>query len=228
MIQFNLLPDVKLEFVKTKRTQRIVIGTSLIVIAACVFVMIVLLTIVFVAQKKNLSDLNGDIQEMTAEIQRTPDIDKVLTVQNQLKSLPELHNSKPAATRVYDYLTQVTPATATISQLNVDFEENSVTITGNASSLDVVNVFADTLKFTTFKQGGQPANEKGNPAFANVVLSQFSRNTAGTTYTMEAAFDPTIFDNRQQTRFEVPKTISTRSVTQQPTALFQPSQEVEE
>jgi hypothetical protein len=221
MIQFNLLPDVKLEFVKAKRNQRLVIGGSLLLIAVCVFVMIVLLTIVFVAQKKNLSDLDKDIKKHTTELQNTPDLDKILTVQNQLKSLPELHNAKPAATRVYGYIQQMTPSTATVSQLGVDFQENKLTITGNASSLDVVNVFADTLKFTGYRLDGESASEKAPSALKNVVLSQFSRTTTGTTYTITADFDPVIYDIRRQVKLEIPRIVSTRSATQQPTALFQ-------
>lgn len=228
MIQFNLLPDVKLEFVKTKRTQRLVIGGSLAVISLCLFVMIVLLTIVFVAQKKNLGDLDGDIQRYTSELQNTPDLDKVLTVQNQLKVLPDLHNNKPAATQVYDYIQRLTPATATISQLNVDFGTSKMTITGQASSLDVVNVFADTMKFTGYRLDGKASDEKAPAAFKNVVLSDFSRNTSGTTYTLTTDFDPAIFDIRQQVKLEVPKIISTRSATEQPTALFKPNQETEQ
>lgn len=223
MVQFNLLPDVKLEFVKAKRTQRLVMGGSLVVIAGCAFVMVVLLSVVFAAQKKNLNDLNGDITKYTAQLKETADLDKVLTVQNQLGALPELHNAKPAANRVYSYVQQVTPTTATISQLNVDFAQNKVTITGAASSLDVVNVFTDTLKFTGYRQLGQAASGKAPAAFKNVVLSQFSRNTSGTTYTITADFDPAIFDIRNNVNLEVPKIITSRSSTEQPQALFKPT-----
>lgn len=221
MIQFNLLPDVKLEFIKARRNQRLVIGGSLLVIAACAFVMIMLLTIVFVGQRKHLSDLNGDIAQYTQQLKNTADLDKILTVQNQLKALPGLHDSKPAATRLYNYVQQVTPASATISQLNVDYDQSKITITGNTSTLDVVNVFTDTLKFTNYKATNADKNDKGQPAFKNVVLTQFSRTTSGSNYTIDADFDPAIFDIKQSVGLVVPNIISTRSATEQPTALFQ-------
>lgn len=223
MIQFNLLPDVKLEYVKARRNQRLVIGGGLLVIAVCAFVMIVLLTVVFAGQKKRISDLDKDISKYTSQIKGTQDIDKVLTVQNQLTALPELHNTKPAANRMGEFVQQVTPATATISQLNVDMAQNKITITGGAASLDVVNVFTDTLKFTGYRLDGYNPKDKAPAAFKNVVLSQFSRSTSGTTYTITSDFDPAIFDIKNSVKLEVPKIITTRSTTEQPTALFQPN-----
>jgi hypothetical protein len=138
-------------------------------------------------------------------------------VQNQLQVLTSLHNQKPAASRLFGYLKQLTPSDASISQFNIDYTQHTVSITGNAKTLDVVNAFADTLKFTTYKRpDGSSAN-----AFSAVVLSQFSRNGSGASYTITASFDPAIFDSANNGGLTVPSIISTRSVVEQPTDLFQ-------
>jgi hypothetical protein len=168
-------------------------------------------------QKKSLSDLNHDISTYTKQLQDTPNLNKILTVQNQLQVLTSLHDQKPAATRLFGYLQQVTPSTASISQFNVDYTQNTISITGNANSLDVVNAFTDTLKFTTYKKSdGTSAN-----AFTAVVLAQFSRSASGTTYTITANFDPMIFNSTNNSSLTVPNIISTRSIVEQPTDLFQ-------
>lgn len=217
MIQFNLLPDVKLEYLKARRTQRLVIGTSVVLIAASLFVFVLLIGTVDVFQKKNLHDLNNDIQKYSAQINSTPNLNKILTIQSQLSALTGLHNEKPVASRLFGYIKQLTPTSASISELDTDFTQHTVTITGAASSLDVVNKYADTLKFTTYtKPGGSSTN-----AFSDVTLSSFSRTTTGASYTITLNFDPTIFDNANNVNLTVPNIISTRSVTQQPSDLFQ-------
>ena len=215
MAQLNLLPDVKLEFLRTTRNKRLVIGISIVVILASLAVLALLGSIVYVFQKKNLSDLNRDIQTYNTQLKNTPDLDKVLTVQNQLNSLTALHEDKAVAARLTGYLTQLTPTAVSISQLDTDFVENTMTVTGSAASLDIVNTYADTFKFTTYQTVSADGTAEGEAtrAFADVVLSQFSRNSEG--------FDPVIFDNASETKLTVPKIISTRSLTEQPTDLFQ-------
>lgn len=223
MTQLNLLPDVKLDYLRTTRTKRLVIGISVLITVISIAVMLVLISIVFVFQKKNLSDLNKDITSYNNTLKSTPELDKVLTVQNQLNALTGLHDQKPVSSRLFDYLTQLTPATADISQVNADYDQNTVVITGKAASLDVANTFIDTLKFTTYKMVG--SSDTSTPkAFSNVVLSQYSRNADGANYTISLSYDPAIFDSSNQIQLTVPNIISTRSATEQPTDLFQKGQ----
>ena len=217
MIQLNLLPDVKLQYLKVRRTQRLVISISMLLIATSLVIFVLLIGTVDVFQKKNLSDLNRDINTYKHQLQTTPNLNKILTVQNQLQVLTSLHDQKPAASRLFGFLQQMTPSDASISQINIDYTQNTISVTGNANSLDVVNAFTDTLKFTTYKKtDGTSAN-----AFSAVVLSQFSRSSSGATYTITASFDPTIFNSANNTSLTVPNIISTRSIVEQPTDLFQ-------
>lgn len=222
MIQLNLLPDVKIEYLRATRNKRLVIGISFIVIVASVSILLLLASIVYGFQKKNLSDLNKDIATYNKQLQDTPDLDKVLTIQNQLSALTKLHEEKTDTTRLFSYLTQLTPSAASISQLDMDVAANSITIAGNANTLDIVNTYIDTLKFTTYQTVAQDGAVEGEStkAFSNVVLSQFSRTGSGAVYTINCNYDPVIFDNTTQVKLTVPKIISTRSLTEQPTDLF--------
>ena len=227
MTQLNLLPDIKLEYLRTNRNKRLVIGVSLIVIASSIGILLLLGSIVYVFQKKNLSDLNADITTYNNQLKNTPDLDKVLTIQNQLNALTGLHEGKPVASRLTSFLTQLTPTTVSITQLDADFVENSLSITGSAESLDFVNTYADTFKFTTYQAvdaQGTAAGD-GTKAFSNVVLSQFSRDSDGADYTITLNFDPLIFKNTSEIKLTVPKIVSTRSMTEQPTDLFESPQE---
>lgn len=218
MIQFNLLPDIKVQYIKARRQKQLFMLISTVVIIASVVVVLLLVSFVFGVQRKSINDLNKDIESKGSALTSTQDLDRILTVQNQLKALPGLHEEKSVATRLYGYMSQVTPADATITRLRVDFAENLLTISGSATSLEVVNVFTDTLKFTTFTTKNNPT---ATPAFAEVVLTNFGRDDKTATYTITAEFDPTIFGGLEEVTLTVPNIVTTRSEVAQPKALFQ-------
>lgn len=228
MIQFNLLPDVKLEYLRAQRQRRLVSLIAGIVTLVSLLLLGSLLATGFV-QKKHLSDLSDTVTSESKKLQNKPQLNRILTVQNQLLSLTGLHSAKPATDRLFTYLTEVTPNTVDISNMNIDFTKNTVAITGDADSLSTVNQYIDTLKFTTYVIG----TNAPKPAFSNVVLSAFTlttpapgSNAKGTTYTLTFSYDIPIFDITQQigptanATLTVPKKITTRSEVEKPNDLF--------
>lgn len=216
MIQFNLLPDVKQEYIKTQRIKRLVISISFLASIAALVVFLILVSTVYLVQRKSISDLSRDIKTDSAQLENKPNIADILTVQGQLTSLSSLNAQKPSASRLFGYLSQLTPTQATISDLQIDFTQNTVTINGNAPSLDVVNTFVDGLKYTNYSLQGDTASTK---AFSNVVLASFSRSTKAT-YSITLVFDPTIFNNAKN----VSLTIGGQPLPQQPSIIFRKSE----
>jgi Tfp pilus assembly protein PilN len=203
MVQFNLLPDVKLEYVKTQRTKRLLTLVSLVASAAALVILFLSFVSVDVVQKKSLSDLNKDITKYSAQLKSVPDLDKILTVQNQLGTLTSLHNQKPVTSRLFGFITQVTPSQASLNNVNLDFTTNKLTIGGTAPSLDVVSTYTDTLKATKYKTGD---SSMAMHAFSNVVLSSFGRTDQGATFTITLDFDPAIFNTANNVTLSVPQT----------------------
>ncbi len=222
MIQFNLLPDVKLEYIKAQRVRSIVLSVSIILSIAAIAMLLVLLSIVGL-QKKHLNDVKRDVATETTTLQNKPNIGTILTVQNQLESLTALHNGKPAADRLFNYLNELTPASVSITNMSFDFTEYSVTITGTSDALSDVNQFVDTLKLTNFTSN---ENSTQSSAFSDVVLTDFGLNTSAqnpadeANYTITFDYNKSIFDNTQTIKLEVP-TVTTRAQLQNPTDLFQ-------
>ncbi|MCA9329205.1 hypothetical protein KDA11_01035 [Candidatus Saccharibacteria bacterium] len=217
MIQFNLLPDVKQEYIKAKRQKHSVIMVSLLVASVSLFIFMMLFLTVRVFQVSKINNLNDNISSMSKTLKETTDLNKILTIQNQLNNLPELHDNKPVVSRLTSYVSDITPSKINIGDLEVDFEANTIQIKGTAESLQDVNKFVDTMKFTTIKDGDEDV--KDTP-FSNVVLSDFTRNEDETTYTIDLSFDPIIFDVNHDIALSVPKITSTRSETEKPTELF--------
>ena len=202
MIQFNLLPDVKLEYVRTQRTKHFLTLVSFAVSAFCIAIMLIAIVAVDVVQKKSLHDENNDIAKYSVQLKRIPNLNKILTVQNQLNTLTSLHEKKPVTSRLFTYITQVTPSQATLNNLALDYSTNTLTVGGAAPSLDVVSTYTDTLKATTYSVAG---GVSGTHAFSNVVLSSFGRDQNGATFTITFTFDPTIFNTDDNVTLVVPQ-----------------------
>jgi len=232
MAQLNLLPSVKLEYVKAQSRKRTVIGLCAIVSGVFLAIFILLLLYVRVWQHQYMKAIDSDIDESVATLKQNPQLDEILTVQNQLNSLPDLHNKKNISSRTFDYLNKVTPKEATISDVALDFDAGTLNIKGKADSLKTVNKFADALKFTKFTVEGK----EGGPqdAFKDVVLKDFSvtndsqSGEAIISYEIEMKFDPAIYSNSAPSNegkspvvLTVPNIISTRSATQNPDKLFE-------
>jgi Tfp pilus assembly protein PilN len=222
MIQLNLLPDVKLEYIKAERSRRLVLSVSFLVAAVSVVLLLLLLSVDGL-QHKHLSDLTKDINSESSKLQNEPQIDKILTVQNQLNSLTNLHSQEPAAGRLFDYLNETTPSNVDITDFTIDFTQQTATITGTSANLANVNQYIDTLKYTTYTTSD---NSSSQPAFSSIVLSSFSLNssaqdaTQAASYTITLSYDKNIFDITQNVKLSVPSVTTTRLSVDQPTDLF--------
>lgn len=212
MIQFNLLPDVKIEFIKAQKAKRTVIVVAALSLVVSLGLLAVMMSVTMF-QKQHIENLSGDIKKYQRELENTEDLGKILTVQNQLNSLPELYAKRPATTRLFTYIQATTPTQVSITELNIDFDENVLSVQGTSETLESVNRYVDTLKFTNYTV----VNEKGRKKpFTNVVLSTFSRDSKTAGFTVTFKFDAEIFDSAKEVALDVPKTITTRSETELP------------
>lgn len=218
MIQFNLLPDVKLAYIKAQRVRGLAITISVIVTAVSVGLMLIAVTTVYGIQKKQLNDTTKEIASKSNELKNTKDIDKILTIQNQLNTIAGLQEKKPLSTRIFAYVTQLTPAKAQISSLSLDYATNVINIAGTADSTETINKYADALKYTTYTTEG---DSKSLPAFkTGSVVTVINRSELSAGYTLTAIFDPILFDITKKVSLVVPSEVTTRSVTEKPNDLF--------
>ncbi len=216
-VQFNLLPDVKLEFYKAQKSKRLVFNAALLVTGAAIAIMAISFSVANIVQKKALSDADKDIKKYSDQLKTTPDLEKILTVQNQLNALPALHKQKHVISRLFDYLPSITPDKVNIGKLTLDDQANTMVITGTSDKIENVNKFADTLKFTSYTMSGSTDKKQ---AFKSVVLDAIGRDETTVSYTINVEFDPTLFESGQTIALVVPQELTTRSVTESPGAVF--------
>ena len=215
-VQFNLLPDVKLEYDRSQHAKKVVYTLSFIACAVAVSLFVVSFLAVHVLQKKLLDNANSDISNYSQKLKAIPDLDKILTVQNQLNSLPSLHQQKHYSSRLFAYLPQITPTNVSIGKLDLDTTAGTIEITGTADTVESVNKFVDTLKFTTYTSTDTQANQPAKNAFSNVLLSKIDRDDKGASYTIDGSFDPALFIGSTSVKLVVPQETTTRSVINAP------------
>jgi Tfp pilus assembly protein PilN len=234
-LQFNLLPDVKQEYLKTKKTKRTVITAAVVASAISFFILLLMITTVYVVNKKQLSDADGNIKKYSQQLQSEKNLDKVLTIQNQLTSIQTLHQAKHKMSRIYTYLPQITPAHVCVAQLSIDSASTSMTFQGTSDSQKSINTFVDTLKFTKYQIDGK---DSGNYAFSSVIENQFGINSTSNTtnksstavcqgsaapagYQLTVKFDPSLFSNSSDVTLKVPQgLVTTQSVLNDPSNIF--------
>lgn len=201
MIQLNLLPDVKKEYLKSQRMKRNIISLS--ILASIIAAVLVLLLALYVhgAQRIARNQLQGDIDKSNQELQGLNDINKVLTVQGALASLPELHDKKNINSRLFDYLKVVVPNEVSLNKLELAHKGNTLKMTGRSNDYKSLNVFVDTLKSAKVTYGPDDSRSTVTP-FKNVTIANATKSSdtqkPGIEFVVNLEFDPVIFKTKTQ------------------------------
>jgi Tfp pilus assembly protein PilN len=224
-VQFNLLPDVKMDYLKAQRSRNTIVSAAVLISVVSFVIFLITFFSVSVIQHGQQKKLDGDIKTASTKLSSLKGLDQVLTVQSQLGTLVQLHTSKHISSRIFTYLPQVSPSNVQIGRLSLDMSANTMQIDGTAPSQLAVNTFIDTLKFTTYTTPGSSAPKS---AFPSVVLTSFSVGSGTSNYSLTVGFDPVLFANnitdangkKAAPTLNVPKQTTTRSVLEDPTQLF--------
>ncbi len=200
MVQFNLLPDIKLQYIKAQRTRHLVAFVATMASVISIGLLLLALFFVYGVQKQLIRNLDNKIAKSSSSLKKVEDVDKILTIQNQLSSLTTLHEGKPTASRVFGYLQKTTPGQVSLNKLQLDFSTSTITVGGTAPSLDAVKVYADALKTAKYTVGSDTTKTS---AFTEVVLTSFSRDDKGASFTITAKFSADLFDTTKTVNLEV-------------------------
>lgn len=227
MIQLNLLPDLKKEFIQSQKTKGLVISGSVFVTIGAVGVSALLFVYVTFIQQLQINLATDSIKEKQAQLTAITDVSKYLTVQAQLAALPELHNTKGSYSRLFDYLGVLNPSAPSninLNNLQIDTKTRTLILTGTTGSFETLNVFVDTLKNAqiSYKVGGQGDAKKEN-MFAQVLVqnSGLSRTSSKSlvSFVVKIVYNPSIFDTQNtDIAASVPNITTTQSVTESPAA----------
>ena len=147
MIEINLLPNVKRELLKTRAMRNRVISISFLVGGASIAAVVVL-ALILGSQIAAEAVQNGVIKDRNDKLMAVEDLNKVVTIQNQLTKINEQHSRKKLNSRIFDVVTAVNPVApnnVSFSDIKVNPESKTITLEGSA-----VNGYSalETLKKT--------------------------------------------------------------------------------
>lgn len=208
MIQLNLLPDVKKEFIQTQRLKRNIISGAILASFVAVGLIVLLALYVHVAQRVARNQLQGDIEKSESSLNSQQDLSKILTVQGALMQLPSLHDKKPISSRLFDYLKVLIPNEVTLNKLEEDQAKSTMKLDGISTDYKSLNVFVDTLKNAKIATGAEDKRTE-QQAFnkVTIVSANASNDTTrpGVSFSLSMEFNPAMFKaSSENPKMEVP------------------------
>ena len=150
MIQLNLVPDVKMEFIKARRTYRVVLFSSIIVSIIALTGLTIYYVSVDVIQRHTLNTNISKIQDESTKISSSPNLNKIVTVQKSLESLPGLYAASPRASNLIPYLIHMASNGIAISAIDMDYKTGVLSLTVETDNLTDGNVFYNQLQYATY------------------------------------------------------------------------------
>lgn len=232
MIRLNLLPDVKKEFLHAQSVRRKTIAISILVTIIAVGLTVVTAIYVYAVQNAIMYVQTEDIKSKAKKLSEVKDIDKYLTIQNQLAQLSSLHGEKNNFSRLLDFLPRLNPAAPkniVLTNLGVSSLDTTITFKGRVSDYGALTTFKDTLNNAMFTYQSDGIAHEPAKLFSNVTIEtatyEKTQTTAGVTFSVIVTYDPAVFMQQNlAVEVTVPNKETTDSVVSSPQAIFEGDQ----
>lgn len=214
MISLNLLPDVKKDLLRVRRERNLVVSISVIVVGASIGVLLLLsgtLGVLIGAKALMENSIKNDEQTIK-QAQKKKQLDKYITIQNQLKQIGKLKSDQQVYSRLMDYLTQLNPAapnnvqissakieapagssgdTSSSSSSSASTDGITMTIEGKTTNFSALDVYKNTLSKAQLSYEVEEEDTSSD--------SESSANSDGT-YSKETSSDSDSSDSDSQSK----------------------------
>lgn len=234
MIQLNLLPDIKIQYQKARRTQAKVVSGAILVSIVSVGAVVLAVMWVYGIQGLHKAQLTKGIEKKYSELSAIKDIDKYVTVQSQLKNISGLHAQKTIMSRTFDVMAKVNPKAPNnvrISTLNIDTATNTMMIDGQTDSYTGLETFRDTLKnaslnyTTTGEEGGMMTEPLFTPESVIILTQGVGKTNEGkvlVSFKISVEYNPKVFArDSENVAITVPNKETTQSKEDAPSVFSQ-------
>ena len=143
MISINLLPDVKKDLLRVRRERNLVVTVSIIAVGVSVGILLVLgatLGGMTVAKMATESSIESNEKKIDDAI-KNDQLNRYLTIQNQLSQIDGLKDGQQIYSRLMDYLVALNPAAPNNATLqNVKLSSSGASSSSSSSSADGITV----------------------------------------------------------------------------------------
>ncbi len=143
MISINLLPDIKKDLLRVRRERNLVVTVSIIAVGVSVGILLVLgatLGGMTVAKMATESSIESNEKKIDDAI-KNDQLNRYLTIQNQLSQIDGLKGGQQIYSRLMDYLVALNPAAPNNATLrNVTLSSSGASSSSSSSSTDGITV----------------------------------------------------------------------------------------
>lgn len=198
MIEINLVPDVKQELIHAQRVRMSVMSISTVIGLVAIGVVVVLGLLLGVQGARGLL-LDNSIKSNSQKLEQVPDINKTLTIQNQLSQIATIHDSEHMNSRIFSVLTSLAQnsgeGTIQYSSVAIDTSSNTVTIQAQTPTFNGLDAYKKTLAATQFQYttagSTSPTTEAlaSNISISNQAQAQDSNGDNVVTFTLSFTYD---------------------------------------
>lgn len=203
MIEINLIPDVKLELIKSQRARAKVVTFSLLISIISIGIVAALAAFIYGVQNIRGGIVDGTINSEFAKLQEVEDLDKTLTIQNQLSKISELHDNKNIYSRLFNVLVAIIPDAPNeikISSLSVDSDTQTISIDGQAvNGYAALEVFKKTIAGANVRYNIDDNEETQEAALASDISTKdvsYGEDSSGQKvlrFTISFVYDDNLF-----------------------------------
>ncbi len=230
MIEVNLIPNVKMELLKARKQRAMVISAAVITSIVAGGIVVLMAVYAFGVQAALNASADGGIERESETLSKVKDLEKTLTIQNQLTRISAIQSEKNVTSRLFDIVSVTVPEgknKIAVKRLSFDGEENKITIEGQASNgYEALEVFKKTIAQTKFSY--QSGDEQKTVNMANSISDgerRYSEDNDGRQvlrFTVTFAFADELFSTESRNGKVVgpEKQKVTDSVQGIPTSLF--------
>lgn len=179
MIEVNLLPDVKQEFIHAQRVRLNVVTISVIISVIAVAAVLILAVLLGVQAARGFL-LDSSIKDNSSKLSNVSDINKTLTIQNQLGKISSIQQSSHVDSRIFSVLTSLAKGNGNdkiqYSNIVVDTSNKIVTIQAQTQTFNGLDVFKKTLVATNFEYSTDGSSTKQTePLASNISITNQSQ-----------------------------------------------------
>lgn len=174
MIQVNLIPDVKHEYLRAQKLRNSVISIAILAVAASI-ALVVLLGAILGGQRVTEAVTESTIKSEYKKLRETESVDNLVTIQHQLSNISSVNNKKLISSRLFDVLSAINPAPPDDIRLStVSFDPSTSTLSlegsGNFTSADI---FTKTILNTQIEYT-EDGVSGAKPLTTEVILTETS------------------------------------------------------
>ena len=178
MIEINLIPSVKRDLLRARSIRNRVVSVSFLVGSASVAA-VVALAVIFGGQIAAEAVQNGSIKDKGNKLSSITDLNKVVTIQNQLSKITSQHDSKKINSRVFD-VNPPAPNDISFSTVKLDPEAKTITLEGTAANgYSALETLKKTILKTKIKVTGDKSSEVSLAESVQDGNTSFGENSEG-------------------------------------------------